>query len=82
MYMGCFAEGLSHIHTGPKIEALTHPQERTHPRSLALLGGVPTDGRKGSTDTYCYGFADDGPHANTVLGAVWMMHQESFHLAL
>eukprot|EP00434_Breviolum_minutum_P012780 symbB.v1.2.011262.t1/scaffold748.1/size165754/16 len=25
--------------------------------------------RKGKTDTYCYGFQDDGPNANTVLGA-------------
>jgi len=32
--------------------------------------------RKGKTDTYCYGFEDDGPRANTVLGAVWMMHKE------
>lgn len=32
--------------------------------------------RKGKTDTYCYGFQDDGPNANTVLGAVWMLHQE------
>ena len=27
-------------------------------------------------NTYCYGFHDDGPNANTVLGAVWMLHQE------
>ena len=33
--------------------------------------------RKGTSDTYCYGFEDDGPHANTVLGAVWMTHQAS-----
>eukprot|EP00438_Fugacium_kawagutii_P015823 Skav211382 [mRNA] locus=scaffold2406:181827:184479:- [translate_table: standard] len=32
--------------------------------------------RKGKTDTYCYGFEDDGPRANTVLGAVWMMHKD------
>jgi len=32
--------------------------------------------RKGSSQTYCYGFEDDGPSANTVLGAVWMMHQD------
>lgn len=31
--------------------------------------------RKHSTNSYCYGFEDDGPHANTVLGAVWMMHK-------
>eukprot|EP00435_Cladocopium_sp_Y103_P067295 s679_g29.t2 len=32
--------------------------------------------RKGDSDTYCYAFQDDGPTANTVLGAVWMKHQE------
>ena len=34
--------------------------------------------RKGKTDTYCYGFEDDGPRANTVLGAVWMMHKDGW----
>lgn len=32
--------------------------------------------RKGDSDTYCYAFQDDGPTANTVLGAVWMKHQD------
>jgi len=32
--------------------------------------------RKGGGDNYCYSFEDDGPTANTVLGATWMIHQE------
>ena len=32
--------------------------------------------RKGDSDTYCYAFQDDGPTANTVLGAVWMKHHD------
>mmetsp|Transcript_45117 Transcript_45117/g.98049 ORF Transcript_45117/g.98049 Transcript_45117/m.98049 type:complete len:559 (+) Transcript_45117:59-1735(+) len=32
--------------------------------------------RKGSTDRWCYAFENDGPNANTVLGASWMLHQE------
>ena len=42
---------------------------------LATNSFCPHMARKGKTDTYCYGFEDDGPHANTVLGAVWMTHQ-------
>jgi len=32
--------------------------------------------RKGETITHCYAFQDDGPRANTVLGASWMLHHE------
>merc|ERR1719330_2033237 len=32
--------------------------------------------RKGSSTRWCYSFEDDGPGANTVLGASWMQHHE------
>mmetsp|Transcript_17213 Transcript_17213/g.37302 ORF Transcript_17213/g.37302 Transcript_17213/m.37302 type:complete len:534 (+) Transcript_17213:137-1738(+) len=32
--------------------------------------------RKGAGNKFCYGFENDGPHANTVLGASWMMYKD------
>jgi len=32
--------------------------------------------RKGSGNTWCYSFEDDGPHAKITLGASFMMHKE------
>lgn len=32
--------------------------------------------RKGTTSKMCYAFQDDGPRANTVLGAAWMLEHE------
>merc|ERR1719336_2149884 len=32
--------------------------------------------RKSNSRIWCYGFEDDGPGADTVLGASWMMYQE------
>ena len=59
------------------------PLRRSGYLRLTSIGRYPkTSGitssacRKGRSDTYCYGFEDDGPHANTVLGAVWMMHKD------
>merc|ERR1719421_2785199 len=31
---------------------------------------------KGSGDRWCYAFEDDGPNADTVLGASWMLHHD------
>eukprot|EP00929_Paragymnodinium_shiwhaense_P014567 TRINITY_DN122487_c0_g1_i1.p1 TRINITY_DN122487_c0_g1~~TRINITY_DN122487_c0_g1_i1.p1 ORF type:complete len:541 (-),score=70.64 TRINITY_DN122487_c0_g1_i1:7-1629(-) len=31
---------------------------------------------KGTTNTWCYAFENDGKNANTVLGASWMLHKE------
>eukprot|EP00913_Durusdinium_trenchii_P016889 g15877.t1 len=40
--------------------------------------------RKGSTDTYCYGFADDGPHANTEpeKNSTFLGHKDGVDLGL
>eukprot|EP00933_Yihiella_yeosuensis_P066225 TRINITY_DN7039_c0_g1_i1.p1 TRINITY_DN7039_c0_g1~~TRINITY_DN7039_c0_g1_i1.p1 ORF type:complete len:544 (+),score=61.57 TRINITY_DN7039_c0_g1_i1:86-1633(+) len=32
--------------------------------------------RKGSSNRWCYSFQNDGPGANSVLGASWMIHQD------
>eukprot|EP00419_Tripos_fusus_P031863 CAMPEP_0172786208 /NCGR_PEP_ID=MMETSP1074-20121228/205832_1 /TAXON_ID=2916 /ORGANISM="Ceratium fusus, Strain PA161109" /LENGTH=367 /DNA_ID=CAMNT_0013623221 /DNA_START=219 /DNA_END=1322 /DNA_ORIENTATION=- len=32
--------------------------------------------RKGQSNRWCYAFEDDGPNANTVLGAAWMIQHE------
>eukprot|EP00440_Ansanella_granifera_P050411 gb/GFBE01054635.1/.p1 GENE.gb/GFBE01054635.1/~~gb/GFBE01054635.1/.p1 ORF type:complete len:676 (+),score=110.54 gb/GFBE01054635.1/:1-2028(+) len=53
------------------------------PNIVVVFGNVETQWvpraylyRKGSGSSYCYGFQDDGPSAGTVLGSVWMIHQE------
>eukprot|EP00439_Symbiodinium_sp_Y106_P074689 s1751_g14.t1 len=58
---------------GTKCWTLPHGPEK-FPHISVVFDGVET--KKGRTDTYCYGFEDDGPRANTVLGAVWMTHQD------
>lgn len=67
---------------GTKCWTLPHGPEK-FPHISVIFDGVETKWvpkayfyRKGRTDTYCYGFEDDGPRANTVLGAVWMTHQD------
>jgi len=67
---------------GTKCWTLPHGPEK-FPHISVVFDGVETKWvpqayfyRKGRTDTYCYGFEDDGPRANTVLGAVWMTHQD------
>jgi len=32
--------------------------------------------RKSRSNRWCYAFYDDGPNANTLLGATWMLHQD------
>ncbi|CAJ1404262.1 unnamed protein product, partial [Effrenium voratum] len=67
---------------GRNCWTLTHGVDK-FPTIMVVFGSVETAWvpqayfyRKHSTNSYCYGFEDDGPHANTVLGAVWMMHKD------
>ena len=66
---------------GTKCWSLPHGPDQ-FPHIAVVFDGVETKWvprayfyRRGTSDTYCYGFEDDGPHANTVLGAAWMKRQ-------
>lgn len=53
----------------PKVEVLLQGVRMRWPAKAYLY-------RKGSGNRWCYSFEDDGPGANTVLGASWMLHHE------
>jgi len=53
----------------PPIEVIFHGQKTWWYASGYLY-------RKGLSTSWCYSFEDDGPNANTVLGAAWMIQHE------